>query len=129
MITYFKLFTKISFLSLLLFVNGIPQQKTGYNSIREAIFASRQLRGKSGPVNLNWIDKGNKYSYTAKNDSGVEEIRSFDPATLKDQLIFDGKGLTFPGTDKQFEYNSFQWAKDSKHLLFQTGFKKILICT
>ncbi len=125
MITYFKLFAKIFFLSMLLFVNSFPQQKTEYGSIKDAIFSYSKLRGKSGPVNLNWIDGGNKYSYTARNDSGVEEIRSFDPATLKDNLIFGGKDLNFPGTDKQFEYKSFQWAKDSKHLLFQTGFKRI----
>ncbi len=102
------------------------QQKTEYKSLKEAIMSSSKLRGKSGPRSLNWIDGGNKYSYTTRNDSTKrEEIRSFDPQTGKDDLIFDDQGLTFPDTTEAFNYRSFRWAHDSKHLLFETNFRKI----
>lgn len=100
------------------------QTKIRYQSIRQAIFASSDLSGQRGPRNVNWIDNGNRYSYISIKN-GHEEIRAFNPATKKDQLIFNGKGLTFPGTDSTFTYRSFQWAHDSRHLLFETHFRKI----
>ena len=125
MTNLFKHLFKISLIFLLIYVNNYAQQKESYKSIRDAIFSSLKLRGKSGPADLNWIDGGNKYSYKVRNDSGFYEIRSFDPSTLEDKLIYDGSGINFPGMEKQFNYNSFQWAKDSKHLVFETGLKKI----
>jgi dipeptidyl-peptidase-4 len=116
---------------LLLFVLLVPgtlfaQQKAAFKSIKEALGASRALSGKSGPRSLNWIDDGNRYSYITTNDSTKrEEIRSFDPKTKKDALVFDGKGITFPDTNAPFAYRSFQWAHDSKHIVFQSNFRKI----
>ena len=102
------------------------QEKTGYKNIQEAMRATAILSGKSGPRSLNWIDNGNRYSYiTTKDSTKREEIRSFDPKTGKDELIFDAQGFTFPDTSKPFEYRSFQWAHDSKHILFETNFRKI----
>ncbi len=102
------------------------QEKATYKSLQEAIRASRTLAGKSGPKSLNWINNGNQYSYTIHNpDTKRDEIRSYDPSTGKDNLIFDAVGLTFPDTNKAFEYKSFKWANDSKHLLFESNFRKI----
>ena len=102
------------------------QSKQVYKDIEDAIRATGDLSGKSGPRSLNWIDGGNRYSYIVTNDSTKrEEIRSFDPGTGKDELVFDAQGMTFPGTSEHFEYESFQWARDSKHILFQTDFRKI----
>lgn len=118
--------SSILFLVLLLPVFLVAQTKQGYKSIEEALRATSALAGKSGPRTLNWIDGGNKYSYIATNDSTKrEEIRSFDPESGKDELVFDAHGLTFPDTNRDFVYQSFQWAHDSKHILFQTDFRKI----
>ena len=118
----------LSITMAVLFMTGFvrAQEKVGYKNIQEAMRATAALAGKSAPRSLNWIDGGNQYSYISVNDSTKrEEIRSFNPETGKDGLVFDAEGLTFPDTNKQFEYQSFQWAHDSKHLLFETNFRKI----
>ncbi len=102
------------------------QEKAVYKNLQEAIRASRTLAGKSGPQSLNWIDNGDQYSYTLHNpDTKRDEIRSYDPSSGKDNLIFDAVGLSFPDTNEAFKYKSFQWAHDSKHLLFESNFRKI----
>jgi dipeptidyl-peptidase-4 len=100
------------------------QQKATFASRQEALMAGRALSGGFGPRGVTWIDGGNRFSYIARGDSG-EEIRSFDPATGKDELLFSGSGLTYPGTDSAFRYQSFQWARDSRHLVFQTNFQRL----
>ena len=102
------------------------QEKAVYKDVQDALAATSKLAGKSGPRSLNWIDGGNRYSYITNNDStSREEIRSFDPQTGQDELIFDGQGVTFPDTTAAFKYRSFQWAHDSKHIVFETNFRKI----
>ena len=102
------------------------QQKSEYNNLQEAIFSGRQLSGKSGPGNVDWINGGKEYSYTARNDSTKHtEIRKFNPESLSDNLLLDVAELTFPGTDDKFNYTSFQWSQDSKYLIFQTNFRPI----
>ncbi len=101
-----------------------PQQKTEkekYKDLKDAFLSGRKLAGESGPRSVNWIDGGRRYSYIAKKN----EIRAYDPASDKDELIFTSDGITFPDTSKPFEYSSFQWAHDSKHILFQSSFRKI----
>jgi dipeptidyl-peptidase-4 len=117
----FKLQSSRNFFFALLLVpcTLVAQEKVGYKSLQEAIRATAILSGKAGPRSVNWIDNGDRYSYIAINDSTKrEEIRSFDPATGKDELIFSVNGVNFPDTNKQFTYRSFQWAHDSKHILF-----------
>jgi dipeptidyl-peptidase-4 len=97
------------------------QQKSRFANLQEALSASGSLAGGPGPRNVNWIDGGRRYSYIARSDSG-EEIRAFDPATDRDTLLFAARSLTFPDTSEPFAYRSFQWAQDSKHLVFQTHF-------
>ena len=100
------------------------QDKLRFASLQDAQRAGAALGGGSGPRNVNWIDGGRRYSYIARSDSG-ESIRITDPATGTDSLLFRAEGLTFPGTSDPFEYESFQWAQDSKHLVFQTHFEQL----
>ncbi len=106
---------------LVLFTFTINAQEKEYNSVQEAIMATGKLAGKGAPRSLNWINGGDKYSYTASGN----EIRSYDPSTGKDELVFSTKDLSFPDTNAAFSYRSFQWAKDSKHLVFQSNFRPI----
>ncbi len=100
------------------------QHKQGFDSLREALSAASELRGSSGPRDVNWIDGGKRFSYTTGR-AGDEEIRAYDPATGEDTLLFTAKGRTFPSTDSPFTYRSFQWASDSRHLVFQTHFQPL----
>ncbi|PYP63367.1 MAG: S9 family peptidase, partial [Gemmatimonadetes bacterium] len=100
------------------------QEKARFANLQEALRSGAALAGGSGPRNVNWIDGGRRYSFIARSDSG-EEIRVFDPATGMDSLLFRARGLTFPGGTEPFAYQSFQWAQDSKHLVFQTHFQPL----
>jgi dipeptidyl-peptidase 4 len=96
-----------------------------YNSLRDALL-SGNLQTSNGPQGVNWIDNGNRYSFIATNsESSLTEIRVYDPVTNTDELVFNGSDLTFPGSDEPFEYRSFQWADDSRHLLFETRFRPV----
>ncbi|WP_428329066.1 DPP IV N-terminal domain-containing protein [Mucilaginibacter sp.] len=107
-------------LVLILPFNLSAQNKQLYSSLSDALQSGGKLYGNPGPQSVNWTNNGNKYSYI-NND----EIRSIEPKTLKDELIFTNKGLTFPGSDKAFSYESFQWSHDSRHLVFKTNFRPI----
>src|SRR6185437_7722086 len=96
------------------------QTKQQYTSLTQVLQSGGALYGNPGPQSVNWTNEGNKYSYTSN-----DEIRSMDPKTLQDELIFTAKGITFPGSDKPFEYESFQWSHDSKHLVFKTNTRHI----
>ncbi|MEX2404899.1 MAG: S9 family peptidase [Balneolales bacterium] len=116
-------------ITTLLFViclTATAQDGQPFESLEEALFSAGQLRGSTGPQSVNWIDDGDRYSYLAQNpDTERQEIRSFDPETLEDELIFDGEGITFPDSDEPFDYHSFEWADDSRHILFQSNFRPI----
>jgi dipeptidyl-peptidase 4 len=102
------------------------QQKQPYENLTQALISTRRLIGKPGPRSLNWIDGGNEYSYTKMNPlNSTGDIHLYDPENGKDELIFNNAGMKFPGTDIVFDYNSFQWAHDSKHILFKTNAKKL----
>src|SRR5579859_3378770 len=101
------------------------QQKIRFTSLADVLQSNGALNGGSGPRGVNWIEGGKRYSYSARADGGGEELRAFDPATGADSLLFSPKGLTFPGTSEAFSYESFQWARDSKHLVFQAHFQPI----
>lgn len=96
------------------------QNKQQYANLAEALRSGGNLYGNPGPQSVNWTNGGDKYSYI-END----EIHSMDPHTLKEELIFHNTGLTFPGSSKAFNYESFQWSHDSKHLVFKTNFRPI----
>ncbi|GAA4340980.1 S9 family peptidase [Mucilaginibacter gynuensis] len=100
--------------------NLSAQSKQQYSNIADALMSAGKLRGKSGPQSVNWINDGEKYSFISNGD-----IRSLNPKTLADELVFTSKGLKTPGTGTDFAYQSFQWSKDSKHIVFQSNFKPI----
>ncbi len=101
------------------------QERTRFANLSEALRASAALAGGSGPGDVRWIEGGKRFSYTSSSGDGAEEIRAFDPATGRDSLIFTARDLRFPDTGQPFEYQSFQWSADSKHLVFQTRFKPL----
>jgi dipeptidyl-peptidase-4 len=100
------------------------QEKTTFKDLNEALSAGRAMAGRSGPRSVNWIEGGRRFSFTIASDSG-EQIRALDPVTGKDTLLFAARDLSFPDTAAPFQYQSFQWARDSKHLVFQARFRPI----
>jgi dipeptidyl-peptidase-4 len=112
-------------LSFLLFLPAQAQEKQKLQSLTQALGIGGQLAGGAGPSNVIWIDGGDRYSYSIFNaQTRQQEIRSYNPATQEDVLIFSPQGFS---TDdgRPFSYNSFEWAKDSKHILFQANFRPI----
>ena len=96
------------------------QTKQTYGNLQDALRAAGNLYGSPGPESVNWTNGGDKYSYTANS-----EIHSMDPQTLKEELVFNNKDLMYPGSNKPFSYESFQWSHDSKHLVFKSDFRPI----
>jgi dipeptidyl-peptidase-4 len=102
------------------------QEKQRFANMDEAMQAGGILRGRQGPQNVNWIEGGARFSYTDRDAStGTPLIRAYDPPTGKDAVLFTTTGVTFPGTNQPFTYDGFEWAADSKHLVFQTNFRPI----
>lgn len=102
----------------------IGQQR--FASLDEALRSGGILAGRSGPIDVNWIDNGKRFSYIDRDpNTGRPIIRALDVTTGHDTTLFTGDGLTLPGTSQPFAYDSFQWAHDSKHLLFRTNAKQI----
>lgn len=102
------------------------QTKQRLTSVEEALAAGGALAGRAGPRSVNWIDAGERFAYTINNpQTRREEIKRYDPATLKEDLLLDTRELMLPGQTQPLQYRSFQFARDSKHLLFQTNFRPI----
>ena len=119
--------SKLYFVAL---VVGLPfvasaQEKQRFATMDEAFQATPILNGRQGPRSVNWIEGGRRFSYIDRDSRGTPVIRAFDPATGRDTLLFASSGLTFPGTNQPFTYDSFEWARDSKHLVFQSNFQPI----
>jgi dipeptidyl-peptidase-4 len=109
-----------------LIANTHAQEKNRYTSFEEALYAGGQLSGSNGPSNVVWINDGDQYSYTQRNsETGASEIRSYNPATEEDRLIFVNSDFNIPGTNETFQYNSFQWTDDSRFIVFQSNFRPI----
>jgi dipeptidyl-peptidase-4 len=106
---------------LFIYVPAFSQQKQRFQNLQQAIAATGQLTGSQGPASVNWIDGGNRFSFIGAGNS----IKSFSPKDQREEVVFDGSQLKFPGTDQPFTYESFQWSKDSKYLLFQTNFRPV----
>ena len=116
-------------LSLVITAGAAAQQqppKQRLASVEEALRTQGLLAGRAGPASVNWIDAGARFSFTVSSpQTGEEEIRRYDPATLRDEPLFQARDLTLPGTPEPLAYESFQWARDSRHLVFQTDFRPI----
>lgn len=100
---------------------GQSSTKQRYANLQQALQASRQLNGATGPRSVNWIEGGNKFSFI----DGDNVIKTLSPKDQKEAIVFDGSQLTFPGTSKAFTYGSFQWSKDSRNILFQSNFRPV----
>ena len=120
--------TRLCFVALVLclpFVAG-AQEKQRFANLDEALQAGAILSGRQGPRNVNWIEGGRRFSYTDRDpQTTAPVIRAYDPESGTATTLFTTSGLTFPGTNEPFAYDSFQWAQDSKHLVFQTNFQPI----
>jgi len=121
-----------SMLLLWIFLFGIHSfhpvqaQQDKFNTIQEALTSGSKLSGSNGPRNVTWIDGGSRYSYMARNsETNTLEIRTFNPATGADELIFNNADFSFPGSDEQFTYDSFQWTNDARFIVFQSNFRPI----
>ncbi len=102
------------------------QEKQRLSSLNEALQAGAILNGRQGPRGVNWIEDGKRFSYTDRDPAtNAPVIRAYDPPTGNTTTLFTSAGLTLPGTSQPFAYDSFEWAKDSKHLVFQTNFQPI----
>ena len=95
-----------------------------FTSLDDALQSGQALAGRFGPAGLTWIEGGDRYSYTVRGTGG-SVIHGYDPASGKDTVLFTSDGLTFPGSDKPFNYQAFQWARDFRHLVFQTNFQPL----
>src|SRR6476646_5704451 len=120
--------SKLYFVALALalpFVAG-AQEKQRFANLEEALQSTGILRGRQGPRDVNWIEGGRRYSYIDRDQgTGAPVIRAYDPATGKDTLLFTSAGTTFPNSNDPFSYDSFEWAQDSRHLVFQTNFQPL----
>src|SRR5689334_18613527 len=86
------------------------QEKQRFASIDEALQAGGILAGRQGPRNVNWIEDGRRFSYTDRDPAtSAPVIRAYDPPTGQSTVLFTTTGLTFPGTNQPFAYDSFQW--------------------
>jgi dipeptidyl-peptidase-4 len=107
---------------------GVPVVTDGRQRFPDVLTALRAggiLAGNAGPASVNWIDGGDRFSYTTFDPGAREEqVRVLDPATLEDDLIFTASSLSLPD-GSPLEYDAFQWAGDSRHVLFQTDFRPI----
>ena len=108
-------------------VGAVPlQAQQRIASVEEALGISGLLAGRSGPAGVNWIEEGQRYSYTLVNPSTRRpEVRGYDPESGSDELLFDPGVLTVPGTSRPFQYRTFDWAQDSRHVVFQTDFRPV----
>ena len=108
-------------------VSVIPlraQEQIG--SVEEALSISGRLSGRAGPAGVNWIDEGGRYSYTLVNaQTRRPEVRAYDPESGSDELLFDLGVLAVPGGSEPLRYRSFDWAPDSRHVVFQAEFRPI----
>ena len=114
-----KLISALTF--LIFFVNGLrAQDRKEYTSLANALQSAGSLHGKPGPISVNWIHGGDQYSFITGH-----EIHTLDPKSLEEKTVFTNSGLLFPGSGKPFNYESFQWSHDSRHLVFKTNFRHI----
>ncbi len=94
-------------------------------SVREALMISGRLAGTAGPESLNWIDRGDRFTYTARSRERGPEVLVYDPVNLTAQALFAPRRLTLPGTEEPIQYRSFEFTDDSRHIVFQTNFRPI----
>lgn len=116
----------IPLLLLFLFISAPLEAQDKYQSLHQALFSAGRLSGNQGPQNVTWIENGERYSYMQYNsNTRTTEIRAYNPSTGNDELIFNNASHTFPESDNPFEYESFQWSRDFRYLIFQSNFHPV----
>ncbi len=116
---------QLCLLLLIIGFTGYSQEKQSFKSFEEAMGGLRPLYGKNGPSNVNWINNGDAYSFTETNSEGEQIIKTYNPKSDTEKVIFSTKGLTIPNSEEVFQYVSFQWSDDSQYLLFQANFRPV----
>ena len=109
---------------LLLPIAARGQGGQRFATLDEALLGGGALVGRGAPAGLTWIEGGARYSYTSQAGAAAT-IHGFDPASGKDTVLFSTAGLKLPGSDQPFAYQSFQWSRDFKNLVFQTNFQPL----
>ena len=106
-----------------------PRETDGrqrFNGVFGAIQAAGLLAGNAGPASVNWIDGGDRFSYTALESvhpgGGGSCLRLRRPWT--EEVAFNASSLRM-ADGSTLTYDAFQWAADSRHVLFQTDFRPI----
>jgi dipeptidyl-peptidase-4 len=117
---------RLLFAALFVAVSQVQGQKQRLGSLAEAQQITGVLSGRGGPRRVVWLDGGARFSFIGTNaQTRRPEIRTYDPGSGRDTLLFTSQGLTLPGSTQPFDYTSFQFSRDSKHLVFQTNFQPI----
>ncbi len=116
---------KLNIAILLILVSiTVVAQKKQYNSFREALSAGLSLRGDQGPSGVQWINEGDRYSFS-KKEGKSQQIWTYDVKNQTEELVFSESDFAFPDSENPFRYRTFQWTKDYQTLLFQTNFERI----
>ena len=102
----------------------VRAQGQRFATLDEALQSGGALGGRGAPAGLTWIEGGSRYSYAGR-DGANSVIHGYDPASGKDTVLFSSAGLKLPGSDAPFGYQSFQWSRDFKNLVFQTNFQPL----
>jgi dipeptidyl-peptidase 4 len=107
-------------------LNSYSQALQEYQSLQHALFSAGQLIGERGPQNVTWIEGGERFSYMEYNqEEQSNEIRVYSPADDEEILLFRNSEYTFPGSEREFDFRSFQWSDDFRYLVFQSDFQPI----
>ena len=101
------------------------QQKAGFASLQEALRAGSALSGGFGPRNVNWIDGGRRYSYMPGPTAAEKRFACTAPRRGRTPAVPRPGSHVSRRRPRRFAYQSFQWARDSKHLVFQTRFRPL----
>ena len=97
------------------------QDKKEYKDLKDALFTAFRFEETPGPKDVNWIEGGNRLSYKSE----TQGIQTLDPGTLDEQSVLKGKTLHYPGSQRPFSYESFQWARDGEHLVFSSNPRQV----
>jgi dipeptidyl-peptidase 4 len=112
---------------------AFPQTSTGKKLTIEAIFAEGGITGR-GPENIKWSPDSSKFSFVQRDDSGEHgQLWYVDAATGEKKVLVSELKLAAlaPPLEKikderekervsRYHVAAYDWAPDSKHLLFDS---------
>ena len=104
------------------FFTASAQENKTYQSLQHALFSGSQLTGGRGPQNVQWLNNGDRYSYTEQNlQHFAPEIRIYNITTGEDSLLFHPAEHIFPHTSMPFHFEDYKWSEDESSILFKTN--------